>query len=97
MHHLEQMVPAPVTSLQHHSSHDPKGIMKVYDMAQQQIMLFYKEDKYWNSDLKKEFLDETRTLWEDTHADKDGGRIFTRFKQNSDLQIAQMNKVDKEM
>jgi len=36
----------------------------------------YKDDKYWNADLKKEFFNETRGLWETTHDDKNGGRIF---------------------
>ena len=97
VHHLEQMVPAPVTALQHHSSHDPKGIMKVYDMAQHEVMLFYKEDKYWNSDLKKEFLDETESLWKDTHADKNAGRIFSLFNTPDQNSIAALNKVEKEM
>lgn len=39
-------------------------------------MKFYKDQKYWNNDLRPEFEAETRGLWETTHADKYTGRIF---------------------
>mgnify|MGYP006893283911 CR=1 FL=1 len=45
-------------------------------MAQNENLKFYKEDKYWNMDLKRDFLTETKGLWGDTHADKYTGRIF---------------------
>jgi len=47
--------------------------------------------------LKKDFLSETRSLWDTTHADKYTGRIFqSRGAAPRDLQLA-MQKVDKEM
>ena len=64
VHHLEQMVPAPVTAMKHMSAMRHDGIMTVKDMAQNENLKFYKEDKYWNADLKKEFMNETRGLWE---------------------------------
>jgi len=39
-------------------------------------MKFYKDQKYWNNDLRPEFESETRGLWETTHSDKYTGRIF---------------------
>lgn len=76
MHHLEQMVPAPVTAIKNMSANDPNGILTVHDMAEKELLKFYKDTKYWNMDLREEFLSETRTLWEDTHSDKRNGRIF---------------------
>jgi hypothetical protein len=97
VHHLEQMVPAPVTAMKHMSAMRHDGIMTVKDMAQNENLKFYKEDKYWNADLKKEFMNETRGLWESTHRDKYTGRIFqSRGAMPTDFQLA-MNKVDREM
>lgn len=76
MHHLEQMVPAAVTAMKNMSANDHNGILTVHDMAQKDYLKLYKEDKYWNLDLKDEFMTETRGLWETTHADKYTGRIF---------------------
>lgn len=76
MHHLEQMVPAPVTAIKNMASLDKNGILTVHDMAEKDNLRFYQDEKYWNMDLKEEFLNETRGLWETTHADKYTGRIF---------------------
>ncbi len=95
LHHLEQMVPSPVTAMR--NMMDPKGILTVHDMATKDYLKFYKEDKYWNVDLKEEFASETRGLWENTHADKYTGRIFqSRGELPLDYQL-DMHKVDKEM
>lgn len=71
------MVPAPVTAMKDLSVNDPKGIMTVHCMAQNENIKLYKEDKYWNSDLKEEFNHETTGLWHTTHANKHSGRIFS--------------------
>jgi len=76
MHHLEQLVPAPVTAMKNMSAMDPKGIMTVCDMAEKDYLKLYNEDKYWNAELRDEFMQETRGLWETTHANKYHGRIF---------------------
>lgn len=98
MHHLEQMVPSPVTAMKHMSANDPTGILTVQDMAEKEYLKFYKDTKYWNMDLRDEFMSETRGLWESTHADKRMGRIFqsTGAACPRDFQIA-MNKIDDEM
>jgi len=76
MHHLEQMVPSAVTAVKDMSAKDENGIMTVHCMAMNEQMKFYKDQKYWNNDLRPEFENETRGLWETTHADKYTGRIF---------------------
>ena len=70
------MVPSPVTAMKDMSSLDPSGIMTVHDMAENENIKLYKDPKYWNLDVREEFFNETRTLWETTHADKYHGRIF---------------------
>ncbi len=70
------MVPAPVTAIKNMASLDRNGILTVHDMAEKENLRFYQDDKYWNMDLKEEFMNETRGLWETTHGDKYTGRIF---------------------
>lgn len=89
VHHLEQMVPAPITAVKDMSANDPNGILTVQCMAQNENLKFYKDEKYWNADLKNEFIQETSGLWEGTYADKYNGRIFnTRGKQDKQFQLA---------
>jgi len=76
MHHLEQMVPSAITAMKNMSANDPDVILTVHDMADKEYLKFYKEEKYWNLELKDEFMGETRGLWDTTHADKYTGRIF---------------------
>ena len=45
-------------------------------MSTKEYMKFYGEDKYWNMDLKKDFLGSTRSLWIG-NADKYEGHIFS--------------------
>lgn len=70
------MVPAPVTAIKDMSAQSPTGILTVHDMSENENIKFYKDQKYWNMELREEFLAETRTLWETTHASKDSGRLF---------------------
>lgn len=98
MHHLEQMVPSSVVAMKNMASNDPKGILVIKDMAENEYLKFYKDEKYWNMDLREEFISETRTLWDNAHHDKRSGRIFTTIGAQAprDFQLA-MNKVDEEM
>jgi hypothetical protein len=48
MHHLEQMVPSPVTAMKDMSSLSPTGIMTVHDMSENENIKLYKDPKYWN-------------------------------------------------
>jgi len=48
----------------------------VTDMAQNEQLKFYQDEKYWNGDLRKEFFDETGHLWKDL-TNKYNGMYFT--------------------
>jgi hypothetical protein len=55
MHHLEQLVPAPVTAMKNMTALEQNGILTVHDMAEKEYLKFYKDEKYWNMDLRAEF------------------------------------------
>ena len=57
------MVPYSVMALENHPMQKDDGIMTVYDMAERENLKFYGEDKYWNMDVKDEFMASTRGLW----------------------------------
>lgn len=75
LHHLEQMVPAPVTAYKNMTINREDGILNVYDMSKREYLKFYNESKYWNTDLKEDFLNQTRTMWRGL-SDKYDGQIF---------------------
>lgn len=75
-HHLEQMVPSPVTSFQNLTMQREDGILTVHCMSTKDYLKFYSEDKYWNAELKNEFISQTRTMWKG-NACKYNGKIFT--------------------
>jgi hypothetical protein len=75
MHHLEQMVPYPVTAYKDLTMNRDDGILSVHCMSTKDYMKFYGEDKYWNSELKEDFLSQTRSLWRNK-TDKYSGQIF---------------------
>jgi hypothetical protein len=76
MHHLEQMVPFAVTAIKNMSMQKDDGIITVYDMNTRDNLKFYGADKYWNGDVKDEFMAQTRNLWLGQFSDKRAGNIF---------------------
>ena len=76
VHHLEQMVPYSVSALENHPLQKKDGIMTVYDMAERENLKLYSEDKYWNMDLKDEFMAQTRSLWQGNFNSRFNGSIF---------------------
>jgi len=76
VHHLEQMVPYSVLALQNHPTQKDDGIITVYDMAQRENLKLYGDDKYWNLDVKDEFMASTRSLWIGNFKCKQDGSIF---------------------
>lgn len=76
MHHLEQMVPYAVSALGDRSLNRDDGIMTVYDMNEHEELKFFNEDKYWNVDLKDEFVGQTNSLFVGNWNDKRRGQIF---------------------
>lgn len=96
VHHLEQMVPAPITAVKHMTMNRNDGILTIYDMANRDYLKFYGEEKYWNQDNKEDFLNQTRSLWKG-NADKYDGRIFNiAHKANEEVTLTQL-KVDREL
>lgn len=91
------MVPAAVTAMKNMPSLDPNGILTVHDMADKHYLKFYQDPKYWNADLKEEFLSETRSLWDTTHDNKYGGRLFDSGSLASREQSAMIEKVESEL
>ena len=76
VHHLEQMVPYAVSALENHPLNEKDGIMTVYDMAERENLKLYAEDKYWNLDVKDEFMSSTRSMWQGNFSSRKSGSIF---------------------
>lgn len=76
MHHLEQMVPFAVTAIKDMSMQRPDGIVTIYDMKTRDNLKFYQEDKYWNMDVKDDFMGSTRNLWRGNFDSKYDGSLF---------------------
>ena len=72
------------------------GVLNVHCMSTKDYLKFYNEDKYWNVELKDEFVSQTRSLWHKT-GNKYDGRIFNQAHEASeDITLSQL-KVDKEL
>jgi hypothetical protein len=96
VHHLEQMLPSPVTAVKDLTMQRNDGILTVYDMSTREYLKFYGEDKYWNQEHKEDFLNQTRSMWRG-NADKYDGRIFhIAHRANEEITLTQM-KVDREL
>ena len=96
VHHLEQTVPSPVTAVKDLTMNRNDGILNIYDMSRRHYLKFYGEDKYWNMDIKEDFLGQTRSLWQGNN-DKYDGRIFNlAHRANEEVTLTQL-KVDREL
>lgn len=94
VHHMEQMVPYAVKAIENHSLMKDDGIITVYDMNTRDNLKFYGEDKYWNLDLKDEFMASTRGLWKGNFDCKRRGSIFhLDFAPASDEEALTVSKV----
>ena len=58
---------------------------------------FYAEDKYWNLDVKDEFMANTRSLWKGNFDNKYRGSIFTVSSPASAEEQLVTMKVDREL
>jgi len=96
MHHLEQMVPMAVTSFKHLTANREDGILSVHCMSTKDYLKFYGEDKYWNMNLKEDFLGQTRSLWKH-NGDKYNGHIFHLASHADEETTLTMLKVDREL
>jgi hypothetical protein len=76
MHHLEQLTPYSVTAIKNMSMQKDDGIVNVRCMATREQIKLYNDDKYWNMDLKDDFMANTRTMWKGNFSNKRNGSIF---------------------
>ncbi len=91
------MVPYAVTSIKNLSMQRDDGILTVYDMNTRDNLKFYAEDKYWNLDVKEDFMANTRTLWKGNFDNKYQGSIFSVTSKASEEETLAMMKVDREL
>lgn len=80
VHHLEQMVPAPVTAFKDIGGGKKDGVLTLHCMNTKDYIKLYNEPKYWNLDQREDLLSQTRSLWTEV-GEKYQGRLFT--EQNS--------------
>lgn len=97
MHHLEQMVPFAMTAVPDMGAQQDNGILTVYDMNTKDNLKFYNEDKYWNMDLKPEFMDQTRGLWKGNFDDKRNGNIFSLTRKCTEEEAIMQQKVTRDL
>lgn len=57
------------------SALDKNGISTLYCMSTRDYLKFYNEDKYWNQDLRDEFMSSTNSLWKGL-SDKYEGHVI---------------------
>lgn len=89
-------MPSPVTAIKDMTMQRNDGILTVYDMSTRDYLKFYGEDKYWNQEVKEDFLNQTRSMMRG-NADKYDGRIFNiAHRANEEVTLTQM-KVDREL
>ena len=98
VHHLEQMLPSPVGAAADLSSLDEKGILTLNCTDTREVMRFYNDKKYWNLDLREDFLAQTRNFWRDGSSSKDFSRVLDIGREPDNKEDALMKlKVDKEL
>ena len=76
VHHLEQTVPFAISAIENMGSQKKDGIMTIYDMNMHDELKFYNDDKYWNMEVKDEFMALTNNLQVGNFNDKRDGSIF---------------------
>ncbi len=96
MHHLEQTVPAAVTSWKDLTMQREDGILNIYCMSTRDYLKLYGEDKYWNLDLKEDFMKQTGNLWKGI-GDKYEGQIFKLNRFASQEEALTQMKVEREL
>lgn len=56
VHHLEQMVPSPVTAWKDLTMNHENGILTIHCMSTKAYLKFYNDKKYWNHQLREGFI-----------------------------------------
>ncbi len=55
-HHLEQTIPSPIGAFKSMGQNTKDGIFDITCLNTKEQITVYNEDKYWNHDLKDEFM-----------------------------------------
>lgn len=76
VHHLESMVPGTVNAYQHLGMGHKDGITTLQCMDTKEQIKLYNDPKYWNIELRDEFISQTRTMWPDL-CNKYEGRVIS--------------------
>lgn len=74
VHHLETMVP-PVTAYSHMGAAKKDGITTLHCMDTKDEIRLYNDPKYWNLELRDDFLSQTRSMWHEL-SDRYTGRVI---------------------
>ena len=96
VHHLESPSPPPIGSYQHLGVGKKDGIISLFCMDTNQTIKLYNDPKYWNLELRDEFLSQTRSLWLDL-TDKYEGKVVTICPKNSKDMTEMVEKVHEEL
>lgn len=65
VHHLESMVPSVAGAVSDLGMGKKDGITTLNCMSTKQILKLYNDPKYWNLELRDDFIAQTRTMWPD--------------------------------
>lgn len=53
-------------------------------MSTREYLKFYGDDKYWNLDVKEDFLNQTRTLWRNNTNKYEGGVFYINHRASEE-------------
>jgi hypothetical protein len=56
VHHIEQMVPSPISAMRDIGGQYKDGIMSLHCMSTKDYLKVYNDPKYWNIDQREDFL-----------------------------------------
>lgn len=96
VHHLEQMVPSPISGFQDIGAGKKDGIMTLHCMSTKDYLKVSNDKKYWNLDLREDLLSQTRSLWTEI-TDGYNGRLFTMQNTPTEEEVLTHLKVEQEM
>ena len=66
-HHLEQTLPSPIGAFRNMGQTTKDGIFTIHCMNTKDNLNVYNDPKYWNHDLREEFMNSTRSMWAEPH------------------------------
>lgn len=73
------------------------GIFSIQCMNTKDVLTVYNDAKYWNHDLRDEFMAQTRTLWGDNNNGPYNGRVFKSQNLNTPEEQLMTQKVEREL